>query len=95
MAKFIEITVNGTNAYEDGKKLINVDGILGSYASSANQVSLASSAGQVSSIDLGVTAGKALEVLALIQSAMTANPGGVKAKVTLPTGVEITSLGFN
>ena len=95
MAKFIEIQVTSATAYVAGKKLINVDGILGTYASSADVVALASSAGQITSIDLNVTAGKALDVLAAIQSAITANPGGIKAKVQLPAGAEITGLSFN
>ena len=41
---------------------------------------------------LATTTAKGIDVLNAINAAMTANPGGIKAKVQLPAGVEVTAI---
>ncbi len=91
MAKFIEITVTSGTAHVAGKKLINVEDVSLGICSAANTVKLFLGTG-AKHIALTTTAAKALDVLNAINSSMTANPGGVKAKVQLPTGVQITAV---
>ncbi len=91
MAKFIEITVTSGTAHLAGKKLINVEDVAFGNCSAANTVKLFLGTG-AKHIALTTTAARAIDVLNAINSSMTANPGGVKAKVQLPTGVQITAV---
>ena len=91
MAKFIEITVtDSSNAFNAGKKLINVEDVSAGLCSDADTVHLFLSTG-AKKVALSATSGKGLDVLNACNAAMTANPGGIKAKVQLPDGVQITA----
>jgi hypothetical protein len=90
MAKFIELTVTSGTAYIAGKKLLGVEGISTAVASAANTIKVFY--GTTSHVAITTTTSKSKEVLDLINAAITANPGGVKAKVLLPSGVEITAI---
>ena len=91
MAKFIEIPVTSSTAYEAGKKLINVEDVSLGVCSAANTVKLFLGTGG-KHIALTTSAGKGLDVLNACNAAMTANPVGIKAKVQLPTGVAISAV---
>ena len=91
MAKFIEITVTSATAHVAGKKLINVEDVSLGICSAANVVKLFLGTG-AKHIALTTTAAKGIDVLNACNAAMTANPGGIKAKVQLASGVEITGL---
>ncbi len=91
MAKFIEITVTSGTAHLAGKKLINVEDVSFGNCSAANTVKLFLGTG-AKHIALTTTAAKGIDVLNACNAAMTANPGGIKAKVQLPAGVEITAV---
>ncbi len=91
MAKFIEIPVTSGTAHVAGKKLINVEDVSLGICSAANIVKLFLGTG-AKHIALTTTAAKGLDVLNACNAAMTANPGGIKAKVQLPAGVEITAV---
>jgi hypothetical protein len=91
MAKFIEIPVTSGDAHVAGKKLINVEDVSTAFCSAANAVKLFLGTGQ-KHVLLATTTAKGIDVLNAINAAMTANPGGIKAKVQLPAGVEVTAL---
>jgi len=91
MAKFIEIPVTSGTAHLAGKKLINVEDVSTAFCSAANAVKLFLGTGQ-NHVLLTTTAAKGIDVLNAINAAMTANPGGIKAKVQLASGIEITAL---
>ncbi len=91
MAKFIEIPVTSGTAHLAGKKLINVEDVSLGICSAANTVKLFLGTGS-KHIALTTTTAKGIDVLNACNAAMTANPGGIKAKVQLPSGVEITAV---
>jgi len=91
MAKFIEITVTSGTAHVAGKKLINVEDVSLGICSAADTVKLFLGTGS-KHIALTTTAAKGIDVLNACNAAMTANPGGIKAKVQLAAGIEITGV---
>ena len=91
MAKFIEIEVTNGTAHVADKKLINVEDVSLGICSAANTIKLFLGTG-AKHIALTTSTGDAISVLKAINFAMTANPGGVKAKVQLTSGDEITNV---
>jgi len=91
MAKFIEIPVTSSTDHVAGKKLINVEDVSLGICSAANTVQLFLGTGS-KHVALTTSAAKSIDVLNACNAAMTANPGGIKAKVQLPSGVEITNV---
>jgi len=90
MAKFIELTVASGTAHLAGKKLIGVENISTAVCTGTGTIKLFY--GTTSHVAVTTTTGKAIDVLNLINAAITANPGGIKAKVTLPSGVQVTAI---
>jgi len=94
MAKFIEIKSSGAGL-AGGNILINADEVLLVVATSGTATTLtmssASTAGDVITVAHGTT-GTTPSVRDAINAALTANPGGVKAKVQLPTGITVTGI---
>jgi hypothetical protein len=91
MAKFIEIPVTSATAHVAGKKLINVEDVSVAFCSAANTVKLFLGTGS-KHVALTTTAAKGIDVLNACNAAMTANPGGIKAKVQLAAGIEVTAI---
>jgi hypothetical protein len=96
MAKFISIHSSGAGL-AGGDILVNADLSTGVVASSATQtlVYLAGgAAGDLVTITHTST-GTVPSVRDAIIYALTANPGGIKAKVTLPTGITVSAVAFS
>jgi len=93
MARYIEFQNSGA-APKEGKILVNSDKILSVVATAADAVVVYMSGGTGSDIGTLTTSpsgnANAQGVRDAINYALTANPGGVKAKVQLPSGVTIT-----
>jgi len=92
MAKFIEFEVTGNStSWENGKRLIGVNDILGAYQVAPANVKIFTASSIEITITLSIdrasysaptlTDGRVAEA---IGAALTANPGGVKSKVFLP-----------
>lgn len=94
MAKFIEIKSSGAGL-AGGNILINADEVLlvaaASTVTTTLTMSSASTGGDVITVthsDVGTTP----SVRDAINAALTANPGGIKAKVQLPTGITVSAV---
>lgn len=95
MAKFIAFdVVEATNDWENGEQLVNVETIVGVYQTADNNVEILTSGGTPGDkveITLSTTASGAFVSPVMTSGlatkafnyALTANPGGVKAKVFL------------
>lgn len=95
MAKFIAFdVVEATNDWENGEQLVNVETIVGVYQTADNNVEILTSGGTPGDkveITLSTTASGAFVSPVMTSGlatkafnyALTANPGGVKAKVYL------------
>lgn len=93
MAKFIAFdVVEATNDWENGEQLVNVETIVGVYQTADNNVEILTSGGTPGDkveITLSTTASGAFVSPVMTSGlatkafnyALTANPGGVKAKV--------------
>jgi hypothetical protein len=94
MAKFIEIKSSGSGL-AGGNILINADEVLLVAAASATTTTLtmssASTGGDIITVTHG-SVGTTPSVRDAINAALTAKPGGVKAKVQLPTGITVTGI---
>ena len=94
MAKFIEIKSSGSGL-AGGNILINADEVLLVAAASTTTTTLtmssASTAGDVITVTHG-SVGTTPSVRDAINAALTANPGGVKARVQLPTGITVSAV---
>ena len=96
MAKFISIHSSGAGL-AGGDILVNADLSTGVVANSATEtlVYLAGgAAGDLVTITHTST-GTVPSVRDAIIYALTANPGGIKAKVTLPTGITVSAVVFS
>jgi len=93
MARYIEFQNSGA-APKEGKILVNSDQILSVVATGAAAVTIYMAGGASSDVGTLTTSpsgnANAQGVRDAINYALTANPGGVKAKVQLPSGVTIT-----
>ena len=93
MARYIEFQNSGA-APKEGKILVNSDQILSVVATGAAAVTIYMAGGTGSDIGTLTTSpsgnANAQGVRDAINYALTANPGGVKAKVQLPSGVTVT-----
>jgi len=94
MAKFISIKSVGAGI-EGGDILLSGDKCLGVVVSSTTNVNYHLAGGVGSDVaSITYTGGAALGVKLRenINYALTANPGGVKAKVQLPSGISISGI---
>ena len=92
MAKFISIHSSGAGL-DGGDVLIGVDGIVGVDAASGTSTVIKLDGGVIDecTITHGTT-GTTPSVRDAINYALTANPGGVKAKVKLPSGITVSDI---
>jgi len=94
MAKFISIKSSAAGL-DSGDLLFNVDQIVLVEAASATTttMNLTSAAAGLDVVTVTHTStGTTPSVRDAINSALTANPGGVKAKVNLPTGITVSGI---
>lgn len=89
MAKFIAIK-SSASGVGSGDYLLGVEGIISVEAVSNSQTDVEYS-GKKAAIAHDST-GTVASVRDAINAALTANPGGVKARVQLPTGVTVTGI---
>ena len=89
MAKFIEVYSSGSGL-DGGNILLGVEGIIGVTAASATTTAVKYD-GRVATITHD-SVGTTPSVKDAINAALTANPGGVKAKVQLPSGITVTRI---
>lgn len=92
MAKFIEINSSGTGL-AGGKILLGVNNINTVVASSGTETIIKYNGGGLdeATITHGDT-GTTPSVRDAVNAALTANPGGVKAKVNLPAGITVSAV---
>ena len=94
MAKFIEITSTGTGL-NGGKILLGVNNINGVIAATGTTTVIKFNGGGLDEATITHTnTGTTPSVRDAVNAALTANPGGVKAKVNLPTGITVSSVGI-
>jgi len=94
MASFISIKSSAAGL-AGGEFLFNVDQIILVEAASATTttISLSTLAAAEDVVTITHTSvGTTPSVRDAINAALTANPGGVKAKVNLPTGISVTGI---
>ncbi len=100
MAKFISIYSSGSGGtgtgVDSGDILIGVDSIISAQAASGTSTVIKLNGGvldecTITHSDTSTTP----SVRDAINYALTANPGGVKAKVALPSGIKVTVIQFN
>jgi hypothetical protein len=95
MAKFISIFSSGAGL-DGGDVLIGVDSIIGVDAASATTTVIKFSSGVLEEATVTHTStGTVPSVRDAINYALTANPGGVKAKVALPSGITVSDVVFS
>ena len=90
MAKFIEIKSSGSGL-AGGNILINADEVLLVTAVSDTTTMVTTTLAHIITVthDSG---GTTPSVRDAINAALTANPGGIKAKVQLPTGITVSAV---
>ena len=96
MAKFISINSSGAGL-AGGDILVGVDLITGVVQASATTVLIylaGGAAGDVCTITHD-SVGTIPSVRDAVNYALTANPGGVKARVQLPSGIEVSGVAFS
>jgi len=92
MAKFIEINSSGAGL-AGGKILLGVNNINGVIAASATTTVIKFNGGGLDEATITHTSvGTTPSVRDAVNAALTANPGGVKAKVNLPSGVTVSGV---
>ncbi len=89
MAKFIEVYSSGADL-DGGNILLGVEGIISVDAASATTTTVTYD-GKVVTITHD-SVGTTPSVKDAVNAALTANPGGVKAKVHLPSGITVTEI---
>ena len=97
MAKFIKFTVTSASAnILDGSHLVNVNEIMTVDQTDTTSTIiylanwLAAGTGQIDITTTPASAANKAPIKDAVNSAMTANPGGVVASVNLPSGTTIT-----
>lgn len=92
MAKFIEIYSSGSGL-DGGNVLIGVDNVVGVDAASATTTVVKFNGGIIDECTITHSSvGTTPSVRDAINYALTANPGGVKAKVQLPSGITVSNI---
>ncbi len=92
MAKFIEVYSSGSGL-DGGNVLIGVENIVGVDAASGTTTVIKMNGGVLDEVTLTHTSvGTTPSVRDAINYALTANPGGVKAKVQNPSGISISAI---
>jgi len=94
MAKFIAIKSSAA-ALGGGDYLFNVDQIITVEAPSATTTTILLTSSQAAEDVVTIThtnVGTDPSVRDAINAALTANPGGVKARVQLPTGISVSQI---
>tara|TARA_R100000908_G_scaffold11535_1_gene4128 strand:+ start:355 stop:642 length:288 start_codon:yes stop_codon:yes gene_type:complete len=92
MAKFISIFSSGSGL-DGGDVLVGVDSIVGVDAASATSTVIKMNGGVLDEVTLTHgSVGTVPSVRDAINYALTANPGGVKAKVHLPDGITVSDI---
>ncbi|MCP4991770.1 MAG: hypothetical protein GY928_38630 [Colwellia sp.] len=92
MAKFIEINSSGSGL-AGGKILLGVNNINGVIAASATTTVIKFNGGGLDEATITHTSvGTVPSVRDAVNAALTANPGGVKAKVNLPAGITVSAV---
>tara|TARA_R100001443_G_scaffold13818_1_gene23752 strand:- start:131 stop:418 length:288 start_codon:yes stop_codon:yes gene_type:complete len=92
MAKFIEVHSSGSGL-NGGNVLIGVDNIVGVDAALGTSTIIKFNGGVIDECTITHTStGTTPSVRDAINYALTANPGGVKAKVQLPTGITVSDV---
>ena len=92
MAKFIEVHSSGSGL-NGGNVLIGVDNIVGVDAALGTSTIIKFTGGVIDECTITHTStGTTPSVRDAINYALTANPGGVKAKVQLPTGITVSDV---
>ena len=95
MAKFIEIYSSGSGL-DGGNVLIGVDNVVGVDAASATTTVVKFNGGVIDECTITHgSVGTTPSVRDAINYALTANPGGVKAKVQLPSGITVSNIVWN
>jgi len=89
MAKFIAIKSSGAGL-AGGDVLLGVEGIIGVKAALATST-VVEYEGKTATITHSTT-GTAPSVRDAVNAALTANPGGVKARVQLPAGITVSAV---
>ena len=89
MAKFIAIKSTGAGL-AGGDVLLGVEGIIGVSAASATTTVVEYDAKKATITHL--TVGTTPSVRDAVNAALTANPGGVKARVQLPVGITVSKV---
>jgi len=100
MAKFISIYSSGSSGtgtgLDGGDILIGVDSIVGVDAASATSTVIKMNGGVLDECTIThLGTGSTPSVRDAINYALTANPGGVKAKVALPSGITVSAIVFS
>lgn len=92
MAKFIEVHSSGSGL-NGGNVLIGVDNIVGVDAALGTSTIIKFNGGVIDECTITHTStGTTPSVRDAINYALTANPGGVKAKVQLPSGITVSNV---
>ena len=92
MAKFIEVYSSGSGL-DGGNVLIGVENIVGVDAASGTTTVIKMNGGVLDLITVTHTStGTVPSMRDAINYALTANPGGVKAKVQNPSGISISAI---
>jgi hypothetical protein len=95
MAKFISIASTGAGLH-GGDWLIGVSGIIGVDAATGTTTVIKFSGGVLDEATITHdTTGTTPSVRDAINYALTANPGGIKAKVQLPSGIEVSNIVYS
>ncbi len=89
MAKFIAIKSSGAGL-ASGDVLLGVEGIIGVEAASTT-TTVVEYDGKAATITHS-SVGTVPSVRDAVNAALTANPGGVKARVQLPTGISVSAV---
>tara|TARA_R100000935_G_scaffold25012_1_gene44647 strand:- start:2176 stop:2454 length:279 start_codon:yes stop_codon:yes gene_type:complete len=89
MAKFIAIKSSGAGL-AGGDVLLGVEGIISVDAGSATTTVVEYDAKKITITHL--TVGTTPSVRDAVNAALTANPGGVKARVQLPVGITVAKI---
>lgn len=94
MAKFIEINSSGTGL-DGGKILIGVNAINGVIAASGTTTVIKFNGAALDEATITHdNTSTTPSVRDAVNAALTANPGGVKAKVQLPSGITVSQVVF-
>ncbi|RLI50009.1 hypothetical protein DRO61_04375 [Candidatus Bathyarchaeota archaeon] len=97
MARFISISVvGGADAFEDGQHLINTESVITvtsgdeAGANEGTKTTIHTNSAVLNTVVLTHGTETTPSVRDAINSALTANPGGVKSTVGLPSGIAVT-----